>query len=501
MPEIPEDLKDHVIHTEGGKLSDAMSAAIVDRISQQAVAKGKIVIYMHGGLVSYENGLGTASKLVDDFTGPADAYPIFMVWESWLTEAIWNNLREIASERILKLIWKKVSEIVVRKAGQDVTRRSARQLPLVDTRELNAEIEARLDEVTAPEAMSVENEHGVNEEIEPIDDWEERMLEAEMARDFQLSQEIARISNSLRSPADIAADGGRRSAHVQGSTRTLMAPDALDKYVDRPEPGSRGLISKAKMIKAIVSVAIKVIRRYRNKRDHGFHATVVEEILREFYLSNVGGYIWNLMKQDTADAFGGDRMVHGGTALLYALREAIDASDGPPPKIWLVGHSAGSIYAANFMKYGASILPNGTEFHVQFMAPAITCEMMADTLSGHQSSIAAYRMYTMDDDREKADRLVPVLYPHSLLYFISGVLEDESDKPIVGMERYFDGTRYPGARFPAVESVRNFHKAGPDRSVWSVTNANAAQGLRSEATDHGGFDDDPATIDSVTHMI
>ena len=37
-------------------------------------------------------------------------------------------------------------------------------------------------------------------------------------------------------------------------------------------------------------------------------------------------------------------------------------------------------------------------------------------------------MFTMTDENEKKDRLVPVIYPHSLLYLVSGVVEPEVDQ-------------------------------------------------------------------------
>ena len=36
--------------------------------------------------------------------------------------------------------------------------------------------------------------------------------------------------------------------------------------------------------------------------------------------------------------------------------------------------------------------------------------------------------------------LVPVIYPASLLYFVSGLLEDEADQPLIGMQRYLAST-------------------------------------------------------------
>ena len=46
---------------------------------------------------------------------------------------------------------------------------------------------------------------------------------------------------------------------------------------------------------------------------------------------------------------------------------------------------------------------------------------------------------------------MPWLYPSSLLYFISGVLEPQADCPLAGMTRYYSlEPPYTGAMFSAI---------------------------------------------------
>ena len=80
----------------------------------------------------------------------------------------------------------------------------------------------------------------------------------------------------------------------------------------------------------------------------------------------------------------------------------------------------------NLLRNADKVLPATFKFDVILMAPACRTECFADTLAHHGSRIRDFRCFTMSDDFETKDRLVPAIYPHSLLYFISGVLEDEA---------------------------------------------------------------------------
>src|SRR5206468_2726979 len=67
--------------------------------------------------------------------------------------------------------------------------------------------------------------------------------------------------------------------------------------------------------------------------------------------------------------------------------------------------------------------------------------------------VSSLRVFGMGDDLERKDAIAGVIYPSSLLYFVSGVLEDESDKPLAGMARFYQGD-YAKTGFPDIENVR-----------------------------------------------
>jgi hypothetical protein len=491
-------IEDHIIHLENGVLAADTPVPKVASIVSKAVAHGGngIVVHFHGGLVKYSNGVSIAEALCDEYLD-AGAYPVFFVWESGLVETVTNNLGQISGESFFKLLWKRLASIVMRKMAQNDLQRSSGQLPPAD----EAAVQAAINTATATGDVAplIDTEPQI-EEMSELTDAERLALEMQLATDFELTTAVQQISNGLRTPAEIEADRTAREPTIQGSTATLMDPAAIDRLVDRPDPAERGLITTAKMIKAVVSIAGGLISRFIRERDHGFHATIVEEILRELYLANVGKLIWSQMKLDTADAFGADATKHGGTAFLTELRDAIGADD--PPAITLVGHSTGAVYISEFLDKAAEIMPPNVKFGVVFEAPAATFERAAEMLEKREDRIAGFRMFTMHDAKEREDRLVPVLYPHSLLYFVSGVVEGAADTPIVGMERFYDEKRFPADEFPKVKAVREFIAEVDGRVAWSITPAGAAEGCRTSAVKHGDFDDqDPATLASVKHIV
>jgi hypothetical protein len=199
------------------------------------------------------------------------------------------------------------------------------------------------------------------------------------------------------------------------------------------------------------------------------------------------------------------------------LAQILSYSAGPPsleglkahwaaghrPRIILVGHSTGAVYICHFLKEAAARLPAEIQFEVVFLAAACTFDLLADTLSEHGDRIRAFRAFGMKDALEAVDQLVPVvpIYPRSLLYFVSGVVEDEPDKPLVGMERFFSGQPpYDDAANPPIKTVRGFAQAGPNRTIWSIAEGEA--GLISAAQSHGQFSSaDVGTLESVSHII
>ncbi len=489
---------DHVIHLENGKMAPDTPRSTVNAIVQQAVsnpAPGGIILHFHGGLVSYNYGKTIANKLTPKYIS-AGAYPIFFVWESGLLETLSNNMKDIAKEAVFKTIWSRVAGIVESKIGQSPGDRSMEILPKLDVESVEKEISLALDQNDL--VTLAEYDPQIPDDLEELSGNEQVLMQNELERDAKLIQEFGLVSDNLRDHGDIEQDIQNRSPCVQGATNTLMDPHALERFVEGNDGGKRGFISTYKIVKALIKIAARVIKRYIQKSHHGFHATIIEEILRELYLSNVGEYIWGLMKEDTRDAFKDDASVYGGTALVTALQNNIDVAK--PPKITLVGHSTGAIYIASFLDKASTMFPASVKYDVIFLAPASKCELTASMLQAHANLISNFRMFTMTDEYEKKDKLVKYLYPHSLLYFISGVLEGDCDVPIVGMNRFYDSANFPSSDFPDVAIVRDFVLGQQNRVVWSV-DKQGPDGQRSSSQKHGEFDDNDLTVESMQHII
>ena len=485
----------------------------VRNMVQQAITdptKPGIVVHFHGGLVNYDAGVEIANRLNEEYRQVGTA-PFFFVYEAGLLETFRNNLGELAKEKLFKILWKRVAEIAKRKALQTLGLKSTGQLPGVDVFEMNKAIELALDGNMEPI---------VQDPLFVVDGWteltevEEVALEDELMSDELLREAIDEVSNGLRTPQEIEqAKITRSTTPIQASTATLMDPEAVDRYIQRQVEGTKGIINPLALIKGVVKIAYRVIRRFRNGRDHGFHATVVEEILGELYVRNIAGTAWDLMKGDSSDAFKANGAVYGGTAFLEELHQALPV--GEQRRITLVGHSTGAIYIAEFLKKADAIFHDRPDvtFGVIFLAPAATFTCCRDMLThyGHRIiSMAdrkrALRMFTLRDELEQGDRMLGVIYPHSMLYFVSGVAERDGfgDMPIVGMERYYDRTTYQTAIFPELDSFRNWIVPGngayhADHIAWS--NASGTPGLATMSLKHGHFDNDRNTLDSVKYIL
>ena len=137
--------------------------------------------------------------------------------------------------------------------------------------------------------------------------------------------------------------------------------------------------------------------------------------------------------------------------------------------------------------------------NVVLIAPACTFNTLAQSLKQAGSRVANLRVFGMGDVTERQDKLFPGIYPASLLYFVSGVLEDNRDEPLVGMERYYS-SRYTSEGFGAIAAVRAFKSLAHQRPFsWSA--ATGLDGANCDMTTHGDWDKAEATLASVKYLI
>jgi hypothetical protein len=181
-------------------------------------------------------------------------------------------------------------------------------------------------------------------------------------------------------------------------------------------------------------------------------------------------------------------------------------------EISLVGHSTGAVYIDNLLgavderrRRPERAFPAHFTFrNVVFLAPACTFTDFDRVLRQREHLWRDFRLFAMTDDAERADRLVPVLYPHSLLYLVSGLLErdaegrSEGGKPLVGLERWYKRVA-SDLDPPELRSVADLLTEKPENAVWSPVQG--AAGCAAGARSHGSFDDDPLIRDSLRVLI
>ena len=504
------DPRHNVIHTADGRLApkSSTSEADVRRIVREALAAGApsgIVINFHGGLVSESAARETAGeRLYPLYADRGQAYPIFFIWESGLFEAPFNNLSEIGGEPLFQEFVKKAGEWVMRHLGSGVNAAAkSGETPA----QLRADLEAwfragkarrklppRLKDFRvahrAPRGLAV---------VKPAPgrDTLAREIEASIRRDARFRRAVEAVHAGMH-PGHRAVRmpraGGSRVAR-----NSLIDKEAAARLFPGTARATRGFAASGwlRVAKVVAEIVLRVMARVHAGRDHGKYVTLVEEVLRELYIGKVGRTVWwDRMKGDTADAFKAGSE-YGGTVFLAELHDLLQGASAP--RITLVGHSTGAVYIGNFLKAAAQWVPD-VRFDLVLEAPAATHDFFARVIEEHGSRIGNVRVFGMGDAREAADVLVPLIYPASLLYFVSGLLEDEPDQPLLGMQRFLAESPYDAARFPNVDRCGRFFAGFDDPWIWSPSALPPPRAC--DGRHHQDFDDvDAATLASVESIL
>ena len=496
-----------VIETgKNGELST--DTRLIDQFFASLKSKPNVVIHFHGGLVDRAAGLEIAKKLTPVYEA-AGSSPVFFVWESGLLEVLRNNITEIAGEDFFKILLKHVTQFVVGKVTAD-SGKAISNLFLPTDLDVYSELATRNAGEEPYDDLSPN-------EVAPLTDDDIQAFSDTLSRDTDFRATVDAIADSVvPETRDVSRDIIVRR---QTSARSLISPDIVAQLQTDVESarseGARGLVSAAFLIKHAIDVFSRVILRSRRGSDHGIYPTIVEEILREFYLANVGLEIWKAMKLETVETFRSGTKPRGGYYFAVKLVELLKDTSNQPC-LTLVGHSTGAVFIVNMLKH-LDELRNTTKAlpadfairNVIFLAPACTYDLFSTVITApYQASggplYQNFRTFGMLDSSECADVIVPYVYTRSLLYFVSGVLEVDQtgesspDIPILGMERFYrNGKVYSQS---AVSDVRAWIDSDKKRVVWSPTGS-AAAGLGSAAVHHGDFDDDLVTLESVKTII
>ncbi|MAS94931.1 MAG: hypothetical protein CMO55_17175 [Verrucomicrobiales bacterium] len=498
-----------VIHTGKNGTLDTTTVEHIDLMMAAAKEKGRLVIHLHGGLVNEEKARAKADELLPVYQGTG-CHPVFFIYETGLLEIVRNNVGEIAKEKIFKILLNKILQYAKGKLGTPEGAKGIGGFPLPSEIEIGV-------------ALSK-----VNQEIEPfpgfqtvtaeaLTEQEEARFREELSTNVILQEEIQAVVNGAADFSRVEESSKGITVSHQVSTETLMSPDVVSELVEeaRMKEG-KGIFASAAFFLRAGKILSRVVSRFLEKRHHGLYTTVVEELLREFYLANVGASVWGAMKKETSDTFeqpGGEEK-RGGWYFVERLGELLQ--DEGDLEVNIVAHSLGSVFACNLIDYLAMArasethpLPENFQLrNLLFMAPAVSHERFAQTLSANADLFREFRMFNLGDELESGYWEVPGVYPRSLLYLVSGLFEVDGDgsgvydKPLVGMARYLSLSDVYQSE--GVPEIREFLEAGPDRVFYSIVDS--GDGKATNAVKHGGFDDwDPPaprkTMESVSEIL
>lgn len=434
-----------------------------------------ITLYFHGGLVKEKSGRETAHR-VYSYLKDASQEPVFLVWETGLKETVADNIKQVADTRMFQKVLKMVIRKVSEKLGFDAEEGRGFGV-MKDEKEVEEELSKPVPFEHYSRAEFTESGRGA-EAIAAMPDDElliEEMLYAEFNVMVQADQEIPELIR--------------------------------ESELNTSEMAGRGIIDTALLIKNLAAIAFRVIKRFIKKRDHHFYPTIIEEILRQIYIADIGAWVWDKMKLKSANMWKSNEQRTGlgqfaGRYLLDKLVQYVQENEGV--KVNLIGHSAGSIAICNLLRTVSENYPSLIFDKIIFLAPACRVDLFHKEVVSNTNRFNHFRMYTMTDHYETHDRMIPYFYTHSLLYLVSGILEDKGDKydiPILGMERFIDA-RKPYQDMEIIRETHGFlYEDAKSSLVFSVTDTAAGDGLQSTSEAHGDFDEDLPTLKSLSHYL
>jgi hypothetical protein len=225
----------------------------------------------------------------------------------------------------------------------------------------------------------------------------------------------------------------------------------------------------------------------------------------ELTVAKPGTAFWSTMKEN-ARGLSNDPKGLGGLQLAakYAM-EATGSGHAYDLEFHVVGHSAGSIVAAQAMGLFTG-LKGGVRFEsLQLMAPAVRIDDFKRLVVPRiGKGCPMPTVYVLSDAGERDDKVgfgsfSP--YGKSLLYLVSNAFEGKRGTPILGMARHL--TKQSGIKADEIdpELASLFNKTVDGHQSLIVAGQSGDRFSQSRADSHGGFDNDVDTLNSVLRRI
>ncbi len=197
-----------------------------------------------------------------------------------------------------------------------------------------------------------------------------------------------------------------------------------------------------------------------------------------------GRAFWREMKQGARSPF---HKRLDGTKTLSTLLGSLPNNI----KIHIVGHSTGAVLLGHLLQRLSKISPALRVSSCSLMAPACTIsdfkKSYAPFLNSKKNTFGIDEMtiYNMTDKLELDDSVAGV-YRKSLLYLVSKAYEEKRGTPILGMQTF---------------SKKVSKKLTSNRLKILYSEGKSGNERRTQSESHGGFDNDPATMNDILERI
>lgn len=413
----------------------------------KATGKKKLLIHFHGGLVDESRGMEKATYFFNKTNDLQNTHVLNILWETGLLDALDKLFRDKNQDRLVLFINKILSFLSSRKLVQLE----------IDTRKIKKNVDNNSEHATE-KATSQAEKH--------------------IQHNLSLYQ------------------------HLKGK----LLKDKISEEIQKSYP-------KEKHVPHTVRIIKRVVERRQASRDHGVYATIVEEALREVGIGGFGEQIWSAMKSEAFNMWQTNLGRSGMQQFVgrYLLEKLLEAQKEYGLEIHLLGHSAGSIAISECFK----VIRGNEEFsdiHFQnlfFLAPAARCELFYDVIMDCEQYFDKFHLFTMTEEWELKDALVPLsglgfVYPHSLLYFVSGLFEhDEHDAFILGLHCHIR-KREPYEQYELLNQVHEWLFENPDGKatvVLSKSPSLSSLGRRCQSTAHKDYLHDDELIESIRYLV
>ena len=230
--------------------------------------------------------------------------------------------------------------------------------------------------------------------------------------------------------------------------------------------------------------------------------TEAKDRVLELTLARAGFKMWGEMKENAqlaSEHSGNKGAIQLVARYVEQAKKKLGSKDKAGWELHIVGHSAGSIFAAHALPLLSNLgIPLKS---VQFLAPAIRVDtfkqLLLPTLESGQTPLPS--LYVLSDKLEQDDSVGP--YAKSLLYLVSNAFEGTRGVPILGMQTCIDADKSLAKLFGGKTGGRPSLVISEGNPIDPAKEKAAIAQGASLSRSHGGFDNDPVTMNSVLTRV